>query len=90
MSKKFIQLARFLHLLLVKTTEIAMKQKDLLKKLAKMESINDQLVAEIRFLDELARKLGFSEGLKTLKSAAQELIEMEEEMGDIISEDEAG
>lgn len=66
------------------------KQKDLLKKLAKMESINDQLVAEIRHLDDLARKLGFSEGLKTFKSAAQELIEMEDEMGDIISEDEAG
>lgn len=66
-----------------------MKQKDLLKKLAKMESINDQLISEIRYLDELARKLGFSDGLKTFKSAAEELIEMEEEMGDIISEDEA-
>ncbi len=69
--------------------EECMKPKDLERKLAKLESINDQLVAEIRFLDELARKLGFSEGLKTLKSAALELIEIEEEMGDIISEDEA-
>ena len=65
-----------------------MKQKDLLKKIAKLESINDQLSAEIRFLDELARKLGFSDGIKTLKDAAMELIEIEEEMGDIISEDE--
>jgi hypothetical protein len=66
-----------------------MKQNDLMKKMAKLESINDQLVAELRFLDEIARKLGFSDGLKTLKEAALELIEIEEEMGDIISEDEA-
>ncbi|HSW73175.1 MAG TPA: hypothetical protein VLG44_07220 [Chlamydiales bacterium] len=66
-----------------------MKQEDLLKKIAKLETVNDQLTAEIRFLDELARKLGFSDGIKTLKEAALELIEIEEEMGDIISEDES-
>ncbi len=66
-----------------------MKPKDLLKKMAKLESINDQLAAEIRYLDELSKRLGFPEGLSAFKSAAEELISLEEEMGDIISEDEA-
>ena len=65
-----------------------MDQKKLEKKIAKLESINDQLVAEIRHLDEIAVKLGFSDGLKTLKKAAIELIELEGEIGDITSEDE--
>ena len=65
-----------------------MNDKKLEKKIAKLESVNDQIIAEIRHLDEIAMKLGFCEGLKTLKEAAIELIEMEEEMGDINSEDE--
>ncbi len=52
-----------------------MKNKDLVKKLAKLETINDQLAAEIHYLDQLARALGFAEGLKTLKSAALEMLE---------------
>ncbi len=50
----------------------------LIKKIAKLESVNDQLASEIRFLDEVSRKLGFQEGLKTLKEAAMELLEQEE------------
>ncbi len=50
---------------------------DLLKKLAELESINDQLQAELRNLDRLMKELGFTEGLKTLKSAAKEVIEDE-------------
>lgn len=50
---------------------------DLQKKLAELESINDQLSAEIRYLDQLLKQVGFDEGLKTLKSAAQELIDEE-------------
>ena len=42
-----------------------MKNKDLLKKIATMESINDQLAAELNYLEHLARALGFAEGLKT-------------------------
>lgn len=45
------------------------------KKIAKLETINDQLAAEISYLDQLARSLGFAEGLKTLKSAALEMLE---------------
>ncbi len=58
-----------------------MDQKKLQKKIAKLETVNDQLIAEIRYLDEIAMKLGFSEGLKTLKEAAIELIELEEDIG---------
>jgi hypothetical protein len=52
-----------------------MKNKDLFKKIAKLESMNDQLSAEIHFLESLTRALGFAEGLKTLKEAALEMIE---------------
>jgi hypothetical protein len=52
-----------------------MNRQDLLKKISELESINDQLLAEIRFLDQLMKSVGFEEGLKTLKLAAQELIE---------------
>jgi uncharacterized protein YunC (DUF1805 family) len=44
------------------------------KQLARLETINDQLSAEINYLDQLAKTLGFAEGLKTLKSAALEMI----------------
>ena len=52
-----------------------MKNKELFKKIAKLESMNDQLSAEIHFLESLTRALGFAEGLKTLKEAALEMIE---------------
>lgn len=51
---------------------------DMQKKLAELESINDQLSAEIRYLDQLLKQVGFEEGLKTLKCAAQELIDEEQ------------
>ena len=51
------------------------KHKDLLKKIAKLETINDQLAAEINYLEKLTRALGFAEGLKTLKTAALEKLE---------------
>jgi len=49
----------------------------LLKRISELESFNDQLISELRFLDELLKKVGFEEGLKTLKNAAQELLEHE-------------
>ena len=52
-----------------------MEKETLLKRVSELESINDQLVAEIRYLDQLLKKVGFAEGLKTLKLAANELIE---------------
>jgi hypothetical protein len=52
-----------------------MEKEELQKKISELESVNDQLVAEIRYLDSLLREVGFEEGLKTLKYAALELIE---------------
>ena len=52
-----------------------MKNQDLLNKIAKLESINDQLASELRYLEKLAKSLGFAEGLKTLKAAALEMLE---------------
>lgn len=49
------------------------------KKISELESINDQLQAEIRYLDRLLREVGFEEGLKTLKFAAKELIEQDKQ-----------
>jgi hypothetical protein len=54
-----------------------MNKNELLKRISELESLNDQLLAEIRFLDELLKSVGFEEGLITLKSAAQELMEDE-------------
>lgn len=58
-----------------------MKRQNLLKKLAKLESINDQLSAEIHYLEKLTRALGFAEGLKTLKAAALEMLETDQKKG---------
>jgi len=64
-----------------------MKQKELLKKIASLETLNDQLTAELNYLEELTRALGFAEGLKTLKSAALDMLEADKK--GIKSEDEA-
>ena len=57
-----------------------MEQEKLLKRISELESINDQLLTEIRFLDQLLRQVGFEEGLKTLKFAAKELIEQDKNL----------
>lgn len=46
----------------------------LMKKIAKLESICDQLQSEMDYLDKLLKEVGFDEGIKTLKEAALELI----------------
>ena len=51
------------------------EKEQLLKKIAKLESICDQLQSEMNYLDQLLMNVGFEEGLKTLKAAALELIE---------------
>ncbi|MBS0614942.1 MAG: hypothetical protein JSR58_00120 [Verrucomicrobia bacterium] len=57
--------------------EEIMDSNELSRKVAELETINDQLQAELKYLDTLLRQAGFEEGLTTLKSAAQELIEEE-------------
>ncbi|NNM44245.1 MAG: hypothetical protein HKM07_07885 [Chlamydiae bacterium] len=56
-----------------------MSQEDLIKKISELESINDQLTTEIRYLDQLLRTIGFEQGLKTLKFAALEIIEQDKQ-----------
>jgi len=44
------------------------------KKIAILESMNDQLVAEFNHLNSLLKELGFDDGIESLKIAAVELI----------------
>lgn len=50
-------------------------KKALEKKLAKLESIHDQLVTELGYVDRLMQLVGFSGGIVALKATAQELYE---------------
>lgn len=50
-------------------------KKTLEKKLAKLESINDQLVIELHYINTLMQLIGFSGGTETLKKTALELYE---------------
>jgi hypothetical protein len=52
-----------------------MNPKQLRKKLAYLEFVNDQLTTELRYLDGILRMVGFPDGLKTIKLAAEELID---------------
>ncbi|NGX37391.1 MAG: hypothetical protein K1000chlam2_00545 [Chlamydiae bacterium] len=55
------------------------KEEELTRRISKLESINDQLTAELSFLDQLLKEVGFEEGLITLKFAAIELLEQDRE-----------
>ena len=52
-----------------------MEKDNMLKRISELETINDQLLTEISYLDQLLKQIGFEQGLITLKAAAQELIE---------------
>lgn len=52
-----------------------MTKTQLLKKIAVLESLNDQLSTEVSYVDHLMRLLGFSEGLVTVKATAQEILD---------------
>lgn len=56
-----------------------MKKVDLRKKIARLESLNDYLVTELGYLDQLMRLVGFTGGLETIKVTARELYEAEKE-----------
>ena len=56
-----------------------MKTNELLKKIAKLESLCDQLQSEMNYIDQLLREVGFEDGLETLKEAALELLEKKED-----------
>jgi len=50
-----------------------MKKKDLIKRLAYLESLNDQLMTELTYLDELMRQVGFAGGIESFKETALEM-----------------
>lgn len=56
-----------------------MNRKNLLRKIAYLEFINDQLLTELRYVDKLLRIVGFPHGLETVKTAAKEVMRREEE-----------
>ena len=56
-----------------------MEDKVLKKKVAHLEFVNDQLGAEIRYVDQLLRLAGFPDGLESIKLAAQEMLSEEED-----------
>ena len=56
-----------------------MEQQHLEQKIAYLEFVNDQLAMEIDYVDRLLKIIGFPEGLETIKSAAQEVIEEEDD-----------
>lgn len=59
-----------------------MSEEELRRKIASLESINDQLYAELCHVDELMRMIGFANGLETVKETALGMdlyLSMEEE-----------
>jgi len=52
-----------------------MTKTQLLKKIAYLESINDQLVTEVSYVDKLMRLIGFAAGLEGVKATAKEIID---------------
>ena len=52
-----------------------MTKKQLLHKIAVLESVNDQLSTEVAYVDQLMKMIGFAEGIQTVKATAQEIIE---------------
>ena len=51
-----------------------MTKLQLLKKIAVLESVNDQLSTEVTYIDHLLRLVGFSNGLVTAKATAEEIV----------------
>ena len=49
--------------------------KDLLTKVAHLESVDDQLLTELSYIDTQLRLIGFPEGLETVKTAVAEILE---------------
>ena len=52
-----------------------MDTQKLIQKIAYLESVNDQLISELEYLDSLAKRIGFEKGIESLKAAAIELYE---------------
>lgn len=64
-----------------------MNKEELIKRIALLESTNDQMYAEIIDIDRLMRLVGFDGGLETVKLTAEEIYNSEHL--DHLDEDEA-
>ncbi|MBS4166122.1 Uncharacterized protein NEOC65_001202 [Neochlamydia sp. AcF65] len=53
--------------------EVVMTKAELIKKIAVLESVNDQMYSELYEVDRLMRLVGFEGGLETVKLTAQEI-----------------
>ena len=60
-----------------------MTKAELEKRVAYLESINDQLSTEVTYVDYLMRLIGFSRGLETVKATANEIIRQNSEFTEI-------
>jgi hypothetical protein len=56
-----------------------MTREEMLRRISELESLNDQLASELRYLDRLLKQVGFEDGLRTLKIAAEEMIDRDDE-----------
>lgn len=52
-----------------------MNQKDLLTKIARLESALDQRESELLYMNELLKQIGFPLGLESVKHVAEEILE---------------
>ncbi|MFI0434157.1 MAG: hypothetical protein ACH350_00330 [Parachlamydiaceae bacterium] len=59
-----------------------MTKKDLINKIAQLESVNDHLLTELSYVDTLMRMVGFAGGLETVKLTAKELYESENRLAE--------
>lgn len=50
------------------------REEELAKRIAYLESVNDQLVTEIAYTDHLMHVIGFNRGLAGLKVTAEEML----------------
>ena len=57
-----------------------MIKKDLLKEIARLESLNDLLQTELKYVDQLMRLVGFAEGLATVKATALEMRKINDDL----------
>jgi hypothetical protein len=57
-----------------------MTEQELKDKVAYLESLNDQLEAELSYVDELMRLIGFSDGLETVKETAKDIYDQNDEV----------
>lgn len=54
-----------------------MQLKKLLNRVAYLEFVNDQIMSELIQTDKVLRSIGFQDGLKSVKQAAEEIYEQE-------------